>query len=99
MQTRETPHGGWRSCFDVVSRKHEGWLATLEVSNDGVQERCELPLKNVELSSPVGDSEAVAIEFGNDVAESIKHSIIEPTHVSLVQTAGGADAALEIEVG
>lgn len=31
METREIPHDEWRSFFDVFSRQHEGWLATLEI--------------------------------------------------------------------
>jgi hypothetical protein len=100
METREIPRSEWRSFFDVFSRQHEGWLATLEIFGQeiGAQaEPGELPLKGVTLTPVVGKSEAITINLGSIPKDHIKHTVIEPTHVWLVQTAEGANAALEIE--
>ena len=100
METREIPRSEWRSFFDVFSRQHEGWLATLENFGQeiGAQaEPGELPLKSVTLTPVVGKSEAITINLGSIPKDHIQHTVIEPTHVWLVQTSEGANAALEIE--
>ena len=100
METREIPRSEWRSFFDVFSRQHEGWLATLEIFGQeiGAQaEHGELPLKSVTLTPVVGKSEAITINLGKVPEDHIKHTVIEPTHVWIVQTSEGANAALEIE--
>jgi hypothetical protein len=99
METREIPRGEWQSFFEVFSRQHEGWLATLETFGQeiGAQaEPGELPLKSVTLTPVVGKSEAITISRGK-AQDHVEHTVIEPTHVWLVQTPEGANAALEIE--
>jgi len=99
MQTREIPRADWRSFFDVFSRQHEGWLARLEVFGleIGTQPATgEFPLKGIALTSVVGESEGITINLGKAPEDHVKHTVIEPTHVWLVQTPEGADAALEI---
>ena len=99
METREIPRGDWRSFFEVFSRQHEGWLATLEVVGPGIAQPAagQFPLKDVALTSVVGESEGITINLGKAPEDHLKHTVIEPTHVWLVQTSEGADAALEIE--
>lgn len=100
METREIPRSEWQSFFEVFSRQHEGWLATLEIFGQeiGAQaERGELPLKSVSLTPVVGKSEAITINLGKTPKDHIQNTVIEPTHVWLVQTSEGANAALEIE--
>jgi hypothetical protein len=100
METREIPRNEWRSFFDIFSRQHEGWLATLEIfgqEGDAQQEHREVPLKGVTLTSGVGESEAISLNLGKTPEDHVKHTVIEPTHVWLAQTPEGADAELEIE--
>lgn len=100
MERREIPPSEWRSFFDVFSRQHEGWLATLEFFGQGIgtqAEPGELPLKSVTLTPVVGKSEAITLNLGKIPNDHVKHTVIEPTHVWLVQTPEGANAALEIE--
>ncbi|HEY2970933.1 MAG TPA: DUF5335 family protein [Pyrinomonadaceae bacterium] len=100
MGTREIPRNEWRSFFDVFSRQHEGWLATLEILGREVaakQEPRESAFKGITLTSVVGESEALAINLGKTPEDHVKHTVIEPKHVLLVQTSEGANAALEIE--
>jgi hypothetical protein len=100
MATREIPRDEWKSFFDVFSRQHEGWLATLEISGqdvDAQQQPSEAPFKGITLTWVVGESEAIALNLGRTPEDHVKHTVIEPTHVWLAQTPEGANAALEIE--
>ncbi len=100
MATREIPRSEWRSFFEVFSRQHEGWLATLEVFGqevDAQQKPGESPFERISLTSVVGESEAIAVNLGKTPEDHIKHTVIEPTHVWLAQTPEGANAGLEIE--
>jgi hypothetical protein len=100
METREIPRNEWRSFFDIFSRQHEGWLATLEIfgqEGDAQREPREIPLKGIALTSVAGESEAIALNLGKATEDHVKHTVIEPTHVWLAQTPEGANAALEIE--
>ncbi len=100
METKEIPRDEWKSFFDVFSRQHEGWLATLEILGhevDAQQEVHEFLLKYITLTSVGGQSEAIAINFGKTPEDHLKHTVIEPTHVRLAQTPEGANAGLEIE--
>ena len=100
METQEIPRSEWRSFFEVFSRQHEGWLATLEIFGQeiGAQaEHGELPLESITLTPVVGKSEAITINLGKVPKDHVKNTVIEPTHVWLVQTSEGANAALEIE--
>src|SRR5438876_12241903 len=100
METREIPRSEWRSFFDVFRRQYEGWLATLESFGqevDAQQEPREVPLKGITLTSVVSGSEAIALNLGKTPEDHVKHTVIEPMHVWLVQTPERANAALEIE--
>jgi hypothetical protein len=100
METREIPHDEWRSFFDVFSRQHEGWLANLEVFGPeiGAQEEAhQLPLEGVTIASGDNEPEAISISLGNAPEDHVSHTVLEPAHVWLEQTADGANTALEIE--
>jgi Family of unknown function (DUF5335) len=100
MEMREIPRDEWRSFFDIFSRQHEGWLATLEVIGqelDVQHEPREFPLKAISLTPTVDKSTAVAIELGKSSEDHFKHAVIEPAHVWLLRTPEGANAALKIE--
>jgi Family of unknown function (DUF5335) len=99
-ESREIPRDEWSSFFDVFSRQHEGWLATLEVfgaKTSAQPKPGEFPLKEVTLTSVESESKAIEIDLGNTPEDHLKHTVIEPTQVWLVKTPEGADAALEIE--
>ena len=100
METRKIPRDEWKSFFDIFSREHKGWLAKLEIfaqEVDAQQEPRELPLKDITLTSVVGESEAIAINLGKTPEDHVKYTVIEPTHIWLAQNPEGANAALEIE--
>ncbi len=100
MSTQEIPREDWSNFFDVFSRQHEGWLATLEIfaPDVGAQEEAhELPLEGISIASGNSSADAIAINLGKTREDHITHTITKPEHVWLEQTSGGANAALEIE--
>ncbi len=100
MPTQEIPREDWNSFFDVFSRQHEGWIATLEVfaPDVGAQEEAhELPLEGISIASGGNGTDAIAISLGKTAEDHVTHTITKPEHVWLEQTSAGANAALEIE--
>jgi hypothetical protein len=100
MPTQEIPRKDWSKFFDVFSRQHEGWLATLEIfaPDVGAQEEAhELPLWGISIASGRNGPDAIAINLGKTAEDHVTHTITKPEHVWLEQTSGGANAALEIE--
>ena len=100
MPTQEIPREDWSNFFDVFSRQHEGWLATLEVFGPevGAQEEAhELPFEGISIASGGNGADAIAINLGKTPEDHVTHTITKPEHVWLEQTSGGANAALEIE--
>ena len=100
METKEIPRDEWRSFFDVFSRQHEGWLATLEIFGPEVgaqQQARQLPLAGVTVASRVGKPETITIDLGKAPEDHVSHIIMSPEHVWLERTTEGANAALEIE--
>jgi Family of unknown function (DUF5335) len=97
MPTREIPASDWREFFDVFSRVHDGWLATLEVFGDlGAQVEAEnLPLRGV-TADREGESTSVTLLLG-EPEHRVTHRVIRASHVRLDQTEEGADAALQVE--
>jgi hypothetical protein len=100
MPTQEIPREDWSNFFDVFSRQHEGWLASLEVFGPevGAQEEAhQLPFEGISIASGGNGADAIAINLGKTPEDHVTHTITKPEHVWLEQTDGGANAALEIE--
>jgi len=100
MPTQEIPREDWSNFFDVFSRQHEGWLASLEVFGPevGAQEEAhQLPFEGISIASGGNGADAIAINLGKTPEDHVTHTITKPEHVWLEQTSGGANAALEIE--
>jgi uncharacterized protein DUF5335 len=100
MRTQEIPREQWNRFFDSFSRRHEGWLATLEVldTNIGAQpEAIDLSFEGISISSEDGEAELIVISLTKSPAEHVTHMIDHPMRVWLQQTDQGADASLEIE--
>ena len=100
MQTIQITRTEWPSFFDSFSRKHQGWLATLEILGPDigaqVEER-ELAFEGItdELNEVRGNT--IMIMTGGKPNDHVTHTISRPTEVSLEQTDQGADAALAIK--
>ena len=100
MPTREIPREEWNAFFEMFSKQHEGWLATVEVlgRDIGAQEEAhELPLVGITADLKGGDADAVSIIVGKAAAEHITHTVTGVAHVWLEQAESGADEALQIE--
>src|SRR5467141_410690 len=100
MPTQEIPREDWSNFFNVFSRQHEGWLATLEIfaPDIGAQEEAhELRLEGISIASGDNGADAVAINLGKTAEDHVTHTTTNTEHVWLEQTSAGATAALEIE--
>lgn len=100
MKTREIPKEGWGRFFDNFSRRHDGWLVTLEIlgAEIGAQvEERELALKGIVDEWDEIKGNAIMIMLGTKPDDHVTHSIGNATQVSLEQTDGGADVALAIK--
>ena len=96
--TTEIPREEWRRFLDEFSRRHAGWLVTIEV-NDPREGRSELardvPLSGVsaELHGRAPEIESLAGPRGRE----INPRIAAPSRLTLSRTPGGADEGVEME--
>ena len=100
MRTQEIPKKEWTEFFDNFSRKHEGWLVSLEIFGPeiGAQvEERELALEGITAALDQTEGNTIMIMTGIKPNDHITHSVTGPTSVSLEQTDEGADAALAIK--
>lgn len=98
MSTREVSRNEWTRFFDVFSKQHEGWIASLEVFGDqiGAQaEAVELPFEGISVSAE-DEPQSLVINLGRTAEDHISHTIERPRHVWLRQTEEGANDSLEI---
>jgi hypothetical protein len=96
-ESREIPRGDWEAFFEGFSRRHLGWLSTLEVLRErlGAQtEARELPFQGVFAE---GDGDRVTILVGRDAQEHLAHVVEDPRRLWVEVGEGGAEAALDIE--
>jgi Family of unknown function (DUF5335) len=99
MNTIEVTRNDWTSFFDIFSKQHEGWLASLEVLGDQIgaqHEVVELPLEGISVNAEE-DPESLIISFGKTPEDHVTHTVERPRHVWINQTIEGADESLEIE--
>ena len=100
MKTQEILRSEWPEFFDSFSRRHEGWLVTLEIldSQIGAQfESRELALEGIVAEWDEVKGDEIAIMIGAKQDDHITHNISRPTQVSLELTDEGADVALAIK--
>lgn len=83
MITREVPKQDWNVFFEDFSRRHRGWIVTLEETGEdiGVQEAAiRLPL--VAITADLKDREnCLAIILGGKPGADINHFINQPVRV------------------
>ena len=101
MKIKEIPKEEWPKFFDSFSRRHEGWLVTLEsfgaeFGAAQIQET-ELAFEGIVDEWDEIHGNQIVIMVGRKPDDHITHSISRPTQVSLEQTDGGADVALAIK--
>lgn len=98
-QTVEIPRKDWSAFLTSFSRRHEGWLVTLEVMGADLGSQVEAenqPLAGIAAESREDRTSCISIFLGRKQID-ITHTIQEPKRLWLKTTAGGADEALEIE--
>ena len=100
MKTKEIPKQDWPWFLDMFSRKHEGWLITMEIFRndigDQVQES-ELKFEGITDEWDEVSGNSIVIMTGDDPDAHITHRINLPTHISLQETDDAMDAALFIK--
>jgi Family of unknown function (DUF5335) len=98
MVTREIPPGEWKGFFDEFTRRHEGWLVTVENFGDlGAQvEEHDRPLRGIVAERRPGSSE-IEILTGDSPDAALTHIVTHPTRVRVEETPQGAEVALEIQ--
>jgi len=98
MNTVKIPRKDWHRTLDEFSRKHEGWLTSIDVLATAIgaqPEIHELPL--VGLTSEPGDGGTISIAVARSGGDHLTHTIRGVAHLWIEQTDEGADVALEIE--
>ena len=97
MKTKEIPKEEWGTFFDNFSRRHEGWLVTLEVL--GADIGAQVEGRELAFEGIVGETQGneIVIMVGAKPDDHVTHSINNAAQVSLEQTDEGADAALAIK--
>lgn len=99
MPTQEILREEWARYFEEFSRRHEGWLVTVEIMGldigDQVQVR-NLPLEGIVVERSDNGDEMTVIA-GSRPGARISHTITAPSRVWVKQNEQGADEALEIE--
>ena len=94
MLTREIPRESWTEFFDDFSRRHEGWVATVQIlGEEGAQtEAEELPLVGI-----TADRDGVSVLLGGETATDANAARLVSNPVRIRVEEGGAVDALEIE--
>jgi hypothetical protein len=97
--TREIERKEWPDFFDAFSRRHEGWLVTIEVLDEELGAQIEVENKALKgiVVERKGDPKVIDIFVWNQPDEDSCHIIDRPTRVWVEETGEGADAAIEIE--
>lgn len=96
---REIPRGEWLSFLDGFSRKHEGRLVTVEVSEGEGKNRVEAENLTFEGVTPERseDHDRISIALGKAPDDHLTHFVSDPIRVLLMETEAGAQAGLRIE--
>ena len=95
MPTREIPRDSWTDYFDDFSRRHEGWVTTVEVmGEEGAQTEAQaLPLAGV---SAERDGRDISIALTSE-DRLVEHIVNRPEHVRVEEEEGGEERAVQIE--
>ena len=99
MQTREIPREQWIRYFDDFSKKHEGWVVTLEVvgSDLGAQEEASgLPLVGVSADVKARENR-IEIIVGGRPDVDVTRFIDTPKKVWFKESGTLGEEAIEVE--
>ena len=96
--TREIARNEWPEFFDGFSRRHDGWLVTIEILDKDLGDQIEAEnqkLKGI-VAEPRHDPKTIDILVGESPEGGSTHIIDRPTRVQ-IEEIGGAEGALQIE--
>ncbi len=99
---REVPREEWVEYLNSFSRRHEGWLVTVEVLGAAIGaqvEAEEMVLEGVTADLKEGGEDVISVILGKKSTGRVTHNITSPTHVRIEQTEDGSDMTLQIESG
>src|SRR5262245_17180292 len=99
MQTREIPREQWIKFFDDFSRKHEGWIVTLEVIGSDIGDQKEsnkLPLVGVSADVKAHENRIEIIVGGRPDA-GLTRFINKPKGVWIKEPRTPGDETIEVE--
>ena len=80
----------WRTFFDQFSRRHDGWLVSLECDRVGTAFR-DLPLRGI-----AADERTIEIFAHGPDGSHVTHVVRRPTLVVAEETSEGGDVAVTI---
>ncbi len=94
MRRREIPPPQWTEFLDAFSRRHDGWLVTVEHASPvgrlvAVDER---PLSGIFADG----QERLTVLIGRPADRRLSHAIAQPVKLVTIEDDAGADAGLEI---
>ena len=100
MKATTIARNQWPSFFDGFSRRHEGWLVTLEVFQPQIGAQVEgrdLSLDGLTAELGKGHKGKIVIMIGGHPNQHVTHTVLNPVEVSLEHTEEGANHALAIK--
>ncbi|HSB11429.1 MAG TPA: DUF5335 family protein [Blastocatellia bacterium] len=100
MPTQEIPTHEWERFFNEFSRRHRGWLVTIELLQSDLGDQIQaqdLPLEGITLEATEVGEYDIIIMAGASPDARISHTVAMPRRVWVKQNDEGADEALEIE--
>ena len=100
MATLEIERDDWKPFLDSFSRRHEGWLVTVEVLAPELGDQIaidNLPLCGITTETTGDDSIEITVIGQGD--QHLTHTVDAPREVWLKQTDRGADEVLEVASG
>ena len=99
MSTEEIPRKQWAAFFDGFSRRHQGWLVTVEILGPDIGDQVEareLPLEGITAELRDAGKDEIEIFVGARPGSHLSHKVISPEKVYLKRSEEGADEVLEI---
>lgn len=100
MPTQEIQRNEWVSFFDSFSRRHRGWLVTVEMMDPEIGDQTEardLPLEGITAELNERGPDQIEIIVGNQADSHVSNSVVDPRQVWVKSTDEGADDVLEIK--
>lgn len=99
MQTRDIPREQWIRYFDDFSKRHEGWIVSLEVLGPDIGDQEEargLPLVGISADLKARENRIEIIVGGRPDAD-VTRFIENPKHIWIKEPTIPGDEAIEVE--